>query len=130
MSQKESDKSMNPIEFLSNGQFKAENGECKYSVRIARKEMPYKTISVHYKNNFNSESMLSNEVVSDGTLYFTYEAIRNVILNALSLAYDENKAVVLGDVLISSETGSFGTKEKPWLCDKTVVRLPYQLVEE
>nr|DAT26326.1 MAG TPA: hypothetical protein [Bacteriophage sp.] len=51
-------------------------------------------------------------------------------MNTLSLAYDENKAVVLGDISISSETGHFGTKEKPWLCDKTVVRLPYQLFEE
>lgn len=127
---KESDKSMNPVEFLSNGQFKAKNGEDKYFVRIARKGMPYKTIFVHYKNGFNSELTLSSEVISDGTLYFTYGAIRDVILNALSLAYDENKAVILGDVLISSETGNFGTKEKPWLCDKTVVRLPYQLVEE
>lgn len=127
---KESDKSMNPIEFLSNGQFKAENGEDKYSVRIARKGMPYKTISVHYKNGFSSELMFSSEVISDGTLYFTYEAIKDVILNALSLAYDKNKTVILGDVLISSEAGSFGTKEKPWLCDKTIVRLPYQLVEE
>lgn len=121
---------MNPIEFLSNGQFKAENGEDKYSVRIARKGMPYKTISVHYKNGFSSELIFSSEVISDGTLYFTYEAIKDIILNALSLAYDKNKTVILGDVLISSETGSFGTKEKPWLCDKTIVRLPYQLVEE
>lgn len=121
---------MNPIEFLSNGQFNAKNVEDKYFVRIARKGMPYKTISVHYKNGFNSELMLSSEIISDGTLYFTYEAIRDVILNALSLAYDENKAVVLGDISISSETGHFGTKEKPWLCDKTVIRLPYQLFEE
>lgn len=70
----------------------------------------------------------------DGTLYFTYEQIeRAVQMIVQAVTYYEPRGshpngshitYTVGNFIIITEIGNYGTDEKPWLCQKDTILLP------
>lgn len=72
----------------------------------------------------------------DGTLYFTYDLIEEIIqefvqcnLYLLDLGSPQSGSHItytVGNFVIVNQHGDFGTKDKPWLNTKTLVFLPFK----
>lgn len=95
-------------------------------------------VSITYNPDANFEYFTTECCVCDGTLYFQAELINKVLRKVLSSStynnrksnynddypFDYDIEYEVGNFVINTEYGDFGTEEKPWLHARFTVMLP------
>ena len=96
-------------------------------------------IFVQYNPLAKFEYFSSDCCTHDGTLLFEFETINNILKSIMSSTtynkatvpndYEENFwkydiNYIIGDIIVNTMHGDFGTPEKPWLHSKTTTIIP------
>lgn len=87
-------------------------------------------------HNTTWDYFVTYSFTSDGTLLFIVEGIQDILNQVVWIQTTSQKYqhlnpykiaeynVTIGDFVIGTEYGDFGTSEKPWLHEKTTIMLP------
>lgn len=98
-------------------------------------------IEYRYAPNNNFNSFVSSASTHDGTLMFVYDNITNCIHDLIYLlmkefgekinspiAQGDKAEVIFGDIAFANANKpEFGTKEKPWRTQRTIVVIPTKI---
>lgn len=98
--------------------------------------------TVEYDPNADFEYVSTKQQRHDGTLFFTMHGALEVVNKVLragtcdarlkpedfeACADKYSLHYVIGDIVISSEDGDFGTDEKPWMYTRETILLPIKM---
>ena len=108
--------------------------------------VPNFNIAVEFDENADFEYVSTETVVCDGTLWFVGQCIESIIqkitlhqtcnINKMNPEIFNKSSIynvkyTIGNFVLMSECGDFGTEEKPWLHSRYTVMLPikYEVYE-